>query len=119
MARVNIQARARAYLADALGVPVVVSVPDPRPQSFVLVMRSGGGRSDAVRDIAGLDVEAWAATEAEASALMYEVADLMEAFEHEQGIARVDEETMRSDRDIDTMSPRWYASYTITTYRNS
>lgn len=117
MPRLNIQAHARAYLAAHLGVPVLVNVPDPRPESFVLVRRSGGRRLDRVRDRPGLDVEAWAPSEAEAQELMDDVCDLMEAYEYEEGIARADQETVRSDRDLGSGSPRWYASYTITTYR--
>ncbi len=118
MPRLNIQAYARAYLAERLDVPVVVNVPDPRPASFVVVRRNGGRWLDRVRDRPGLDVEAWAPTEAEACGLMADVDELLLLMEYEDGIARVDQETMRSDEDPDSGSPRWYASYTITTYRN-
>lgn len=44
-----------------LGVPAEPAVPDPRPGSFVVVMRTGGPRSR-VGDEPELTVEAWALT---------------------------------------------------------
>lgn len=118
MPRLNVQADVRARLAKALApVEVRVSVPDPRPQTLVVVAREGGHRLNALQDRAGVGVLVWAPTEAKACDLMERVGDLMAALPFSAGYEVVDEETMRSDPDPATKSPRWYASYTITTHK--
>lgn len=50
-----------AHLDDVLDVPVSRTVPNPRPASFVTVLRTGGAAADAaVVDGAQLTFEAWA-----------------------------------------------------------
>ncbi len=118
MPRLNVQADVRARLAVALApVEVRVSVPDPRPARLVVVTREGGHLLNALQDRAGVGVLVWAPTEAEACDLAERVGDLMRALSFSDGYEGVAEETMRSDPDPDTRSPRWYASYTITTHR--
>lgn len=121
MPRLNIQAHVRSYLAGRLGVPVSVAVPSPRPASFVTVRREGGSRQNGLVDRPGVGLEMWAATEAEAASLAAEVGDLMYELGRTgfpDGVADVAEEAMYSDADAETGSPRWYASYTITTYKS-
>lgn len=62
------------YLEDSLDdrgfpVPVGSRVPDPRPASFVRVMRAGGERRDLVTDNPRLIIEAWADTDGDADDL--------------------------------------------------
>lgn len=52
-------------------VPVTIAVPKTRPAKFVRVLLTGGrGRYDVVLHAAQVTVEAWAASEGEASTLM-------------------------------------------------
>lgn len=118
--RMNVQAVVRAYLADALpDASVRVVVPNPRPERFVLVRREGGARIDRHRDNAGIGVDCWAKTEAEAADLASRMSDAMSALEYSDGIASVEEEAFRSDPDPVDSSPRWYGSYTLTTYQTN
>lgn len=50
-----------AYLLARLSVPVRWQVPNPRPESFVLVQR-GGGDVDQWQERADFDVQCWAGT---------------------------------------------------------
>ena len=60
----------RTYLLPLVApVPVVVRVPDPRPEKLVQIRRVGGPAVAPVRDRPRIDVLAWAATDAEAVAL--------------------------------------------------
>jgi hypothetical protein len=58
------------YLAARVGVPVSLTVPNPRPASFVTVQRVGGPRLNLVADDATLAVEAWAASPTAAKAVL-------------------------------------------------
>lgn len=116
--RLNTQAVVRAALAGALtDATVRVTVPNPRPDKFVLVRREGGRRLDLHRDNVGIGVDCWADTEANAAELASRMSDAMFALEHVDGIASVTEESFRSDPDPVDASPRWYGSYTLITYR--
>lgn len=118
MPRLNVQADVRRRLADALApVAVLTHVPDPRPDELVVVTRAGGGRLDFLRDRPGLDLLVWAGSEDRAAELAHAAADAIMALPFEAGYADVEEETLRSDPDEEARSPRWYGSYTITTYR--
>lgn len=114
MGRMNVQARVRSALAAALpGVEVRVSVPDPRPPTLVVVRREGGRRENGLVDRAGVGVDVWARTEADASELAMRVSDAMLGLSFADGFARVEEESLRSDYDAFASSPRWYGSYTV------
>lgn len=58
-----------AYLDGLLAEPVSGRVPDPRPAAFVQVRRVGGTAIDPVREVARLDVFAWAASDPDATTL--------------------------------------------------
>lgn len=116
--RLNAQAAVRAHLSKALpDAKVGVTVPRPRPEAFVLVRREGGARLDAHRDSAGIGVECWHSTEAEAADLASRMSDAMLALEREPGFASASEEAFYSDPDPEDASPRWYGSYTLITYQ--
>lgn len=118
MRRMDVQAEVRARLASSLpGVEVRVSVPDPRPERLVVVRRDGGAMRDGLVDEATLQVLMWAPTEAEASALAMRVSAAMLSLPFSGGFARVRETSLRSDRDLLTRSPRWFASYSVATYK--
>lgn len=57
------------YLAEATEVRSVNTVPHPRPAEFLLIRRVGGFARDLVMDDALIVVEAWSATDGEASDL--------------------------------------------------
>ena len=119
MPRLNVQADVRARLAKALApAEVRVSVPDPRPESLVVVTREGGRRLNSLQDRAGIGLLIWAPTEEKARALADAAGDAMMALRFEDGYEVVTEETMRSEPDdaTDPPTPRWYASYTLTTH---
>jgi hypothetical protein len=125
MARLNIEAYIVAHLASRLdGVTVRTRVPDPRPARLVVVQRAGGRRLDSLRDRPGVHLLIYGGSEWETSELASEVADAMWALNRSDramldGIDRVDEEALRSDPDTQTDpdTPRWFASYTVTTHR--
>lgn len=60
-----------SYLAD--DTPVVGRVPNPRPDSFVTIVRSGGPKANMVSDAATLTVDCWAATDIDAHDLAQRV----------------------------------------------
>ncbi len=118
MPRLNVQADIRKRLADYLApIAVCVNVPEDRPQTLVVISREGGRKLDALRDLVGLGVFAWADSEASAYKLMERVSDYILNLKFADGYALVHEETIKSSYDIQAKSPRWYASYTITTYK--
>lgn len=118
MGRMDAQAEVRRLLAAALpDVEVRATVPDPRPATLVVVRREGGPLENRLIDRPGIGVQSWAPTEAEASALAMRVSEAMLSLPFEAGFARVDEDVMRSDPDMRSGSPRWYASYTLRTFK--
>lgn len=120
MPTLNVQADLRARLEKATGVPAFVNVPEERPKSFLVVKRNGGHRLNLLQDLPGVDVYSYAPTEAQAADLAARVSDLMLSLPRTAflaGYETCDEETVRTDPDTDAGSPRWYASYTLTTHK--
>lgn len=117
MRRIDVQGRLRAVLAGALpGVEVRVRVPDPRPATLVVIRREGGAAANALVDRAGIGIQCWAATEAEAYDLAERCSRVMRRLRMADGFGPVTEESLRSDYDEVRGSPRWYGSYTVTAY---
>lgn len=58
------------YLTDLVGVPVSLTVPNPRPAAFVTVQRVGGPPLNVVADNATLAIEAWGAGPSNAKAVL-------------------------------------------------
>jgi hypothetical protein len=58
------------YLTPLVGVPVSLTVPNPRPAAFVTVQRVGGARLNLVADDPTLAIEAWAASPTAAKAVL-------------------------------------------------
>lgn len=65
----NATVAVRSYLAGAVGVPVVVEVPNPRPRRFVLISAAGGRRVSAVTRHRLFMVDSWAESKLEAENL--------------------------------------------------
>lgn len=124
MPRLNVEAFLISYLKGSLpDVTVNTRVPDPIPERLVVVVRSGGHRLNHVQDRPGVHLLVWGGSELETSELAAEVADLMDALNRSDaamlaGVARVEEESLRSDPDMRSKpeTPRWFGSYTLTTH---
>lgn len=69
---VDIEATIIAYLKNA-GYAAYADVPNPRPETFVTVERTGGGLDSLVIDRPTVAVQSWANTRLEASKLSMEV----------------------------------------------
>ena len=114
----NIQADLRAKLAEAFepDVNVSVNVPEVRPDKLITVRRGGGAWLNRLQDQAGVNIYCWAKTEADAQQLADDVAHFMQNLTFAQGYELVEMEGMYSDSDLESKSPRWFISYTITTH---
>jgi hypothetical protein len=116
--RYNAQGETRSYLESVLGDDVVVrtKVPNPRPEKFVLVRQEAGRRVNKHMSRDGIGLFTWAPTEAEAHDIAQLASDAMFEMMHLNGVADVTEEMLLSSQDPEDGSPRWYGSYTLTTY---
>lgn len=124
MPRLNVEAYVIDFLAREMpDVTVRARVPDPRPKSLVVVRRGGGGMVNRLQDRAGVHLSVYGGSEWETSELAERVSDALLGLNYDDqafldGIARVDEESLRSDPDTQTDpdTPRWFGSYTFTTH---
>lgn len=114
----NVEAAIVRYLSARLGVPVSTNVPDPRPASFVTVERTGGDASYGVIDRPQVTLDMWAATDYEASELAYEVDGLMHRVTSEPGFFRASRNSMYHSPDIESGTPRYRATWNLTTEKN-
>lgn len=113
----NVQADLRSRLASALSpVEVRVRVPENRPDTLVVIRREGGGEVNEHLDRPGIGIWCWAPSEEKAYELAEQVAGFMRFLPFQGGYSFVAQEVMYSTPDPDTESPRWYLSYTLTTY---
>jgi hypothetical protein len=69
----------RTYLDALLDVPVSVKVPNPRPDSFVRVIRTGGPRKTISVDDVQLTIECWASDTVTAAELALETRSYVNA----------------------------------------
>lgn len=114
----NVQGDLRKRLADALApIEVRVNVPEDRPETLVTVTREGGARLNVLQDSPGIGIYCYAPTEQKAWELADKVADFMQELQFADGYELIVQETMYSDPDPYTRTPRWYLSYTITTHK--
>lgn len=72
----NVEASLVSWLPGAVGTPAYAQVPDPRPERFLLVERTGGICRIGI-DYPTVEVQAWAPTAYEASQLALAVRDAM------------------------------------------
>lgn len=66
MSFVSVDEMVLGFLSTRVSVPVHVSVPNPRPVSFIVARRNGGGALNRVIDQPTVTVDAWAPRSAEA-----------------------------------------------------
>lgn len=106
------------YLNGLLAQPVLTRIPDPRPATFVRVLRTGGPRRNLVTDQAQVTVESWAASDEEA----HDLAQLARAHLHELPgqtvndalVFRVDEVSGPADLpDPISEQPRYSQTFTV------
>lgn len=120
MKRLDVESFLIGRLSEALpGTTVMGYVPDPRPERLLVVQRRGGAHTGVLLDHAGIHVQAWGATEQEAFDTLSEASEVILALPSSsfaEGLCRVEEESFRLDPDPQTDLPRYFASYTITTY---
>ena len=96
-----------AYLARKFpGTSVSNRVPETRPARFITVERTGGQRTH-LWDSPMFAVQAWAATEAEASALADEVAAAILDWQRESIVAYSDVRSVYAFPDPDARVPRF------------
>lgn len=103
-----------AYLKRKFpGTPVSNRVPEDRPRRFITVERTGGQRTH-LWDSPMFAVQAWAATEAEASALADEVAVAVLDWQRESIIAYSDVRSVYAFPDPDARVPRFQLTVSAT-----
>lgn len=73
----DIEDELKTVFADGLTVPAVTVVPNPRPATFVQVLRTGGPRMTFKSDGPILTVTAWAPTRSAAAQLLNEARSLL------------------------------------------
>lgn len=95
-------------------IPVASRVPNPRPSTFVRVMRAGGVSRDRVIDVPTVAVEAWAPTETAAIALASTLRGILHAAESSRGIYSVGEFAGPANLpDPATSQIRYTATYSV------
>lgn len=95
-------------------IPVASRVPNPRPSTFVRVMRVGGVATNMVTDTATVAVEAWAATESAAIALASTLRGILHAAELSRGVYSVGEFAGPANLpDPATSQIRYTATYSV------
>lgn len=112
----NVEAALVAHLngIDDRPAEAFLEVPSPRPERFVTVERTGGGRRD-VRDLPSLAVQCWAKSRYEASELARAVAGCIEAFRAHPRIGRVEVSSVYNFPDLESGSPRYQMTVEIVT----
>lgn len=103
-----------AYLTQRFpGTSVSNRVPETRPQRFITVERTGGQRTH-LWDSPMFAVQAWAATEAEASALADEVANAILDWQLDPIVAYSDVRSVYAFPDPDSRVPRFQLTVSAT-----
>lgn len=109
----NIEATIISYL-NGNGFKAYADVPNPRPESFVTVERTGGTSDSVVLDRPTVAVQAWAKTRYEASELMLAVDDCMRNVVSEKNVTRCKRNSMYNYPDSN--QARYQAVYDLVTY---
>lgn len=103
-----------AYLTQKFpGTSVSNRVPETRPQRLITVERTGGQRTH-LWDSPMFAVQAWATTEAEASALADEVADAILDWQLDPIVAYSDVRSVYAFPDPDSRVPRFQLTVSAT-----
>ena len=108
----NIEAAIIAHLKSK-GFNAVANVPEKRPDEFVTVERTGGGK-DAL-DRPTVAVQAWSTTKYKASELMLAVDAAMLDLTSVDEVTKITRNTLYNFPDV-SGQPRYQAVYNIVTY---
>lgn len=101
--------------ASDIGAAAYLAVPSSRPDEFLVVEQTGGGRPDRVRLLPSVDVDCWAKTRARASELSDEVAAAALAMADElPNVFRATVTTQYNNPDPDSGQPRYTVGIDIT-----
>ncbi len=105
----------RNYLADALGVPVVMEIPEDPPQTFVFMEKTGGGRREFVTS-STFAVQSYAPTLYRAAQLNEKVKVAMESLITTKEVSRVQLNSDYAFNDTTRKRHRYQAVFDITHY---
>ncbi len=100
--------RGKGYLA-------LTEIPPDRPERFISIERTGGDRSDYVLDHPNVVIQCWAKTRAEASALAYEVDDLVEGLSEVPHIFSAKRNSLSHFPDVEGKHERYQLYIELTT----
>lgn len=104
------------YLSEHLEVPVYAEVPNPRPESFVIVERTGGPHKTIGMDQPLMAIQAWAKTRAKAADLAYEVDAVIFSLQDENGrVTYVDRNSFYNYPDEESGTNRYQLVYDMMT----
>lgn len=104
------------YISDRLDVPVYAEVPNPRPEQFVIVERTGGPHKTIGMDQPLMAIQAWSTTRANAAQLAYQVDAVIFDLQDEDGrVTYVDRNSMYNYPDEDSGTPRYQMVYDMMT----
>lgn len=104
------------YLTEHLEVPVYAEVPNPRPEQFVVVERTGGPHKTIGMDQPLMAIQAWAKTRADAAELAYQVDAVIFSLQDENGrVSYVDRNSMYNYPDEESGCNRYQLVYDMMT----
>ena len=108
------------YLNGAgVGATAYYDVPADRPESFVVVERTGGPRTDIVVERPMLDVQCWASGRRDAALLADAVADALRAMpDAVAGCFHAGVTSTYRDTDLESGTPRYHVVCEITFVNN-
>lgn len=92
--------------ASGIGATAYPDVPAARPESFVTVLRTGGGRSDLVVERPLMLAQCWAPDRPRACVLAAAVGDALRAMEAEPDVFHVSVTSTYRDVDLESGQPR-------------
>lgn len=97
-----------------LGATAYPDVPSKRPDSFIVVNRTGGPRGEGGTFAPMLDIQCWSSTRSSAAALALRLENAMEDMPGGvEDVTGVDVTSTFRDRDLDSGTPRYHVVCTI------
>ena len=104
----NIEAHIITWLSSlSLGIEAYKDVPATRPKEFAVVRRIGGQRDNLAIDRPSVALQFWAANNARAAELAYQVDEFIEQLAHNNHISRVSRTALYSFSAADSGHARY------------
>lgn len=91
---VDIEGRLIQWIEQTTGVATYAEVPNPRPDEFVTVERTGGARTDVVVDNPMLAIQCWSTSREAASRLARSIDSVLPSFAYEPRIYKVNRNSL-------------------------